>query len=127
MGKPVWTADVHKRGAVFAHTDACLRSAMTYNAGLCRYLCWQQVPQPKGHKDRGDTRFDGGFGVYDAPEPWGPWTTAYFTLKRDIGPGEHGDFPARWMSPDGRTLHLVFSGDDAFSVRRATVRLRPAR
>ena len=22
-----------------------------------------------------DTRFQGGFGIYDAPEPWGPWTT----------------------------------------------------
>jgi len=25
------------------------------------------------------------------------------------------------MSADGTTVHLVFSGDDAFSVRRATV------
>jgi hypothetical protein len=27
------------------------------------------------------------------------------------------------MSADGKTLHLVFSGEDSFSVRRATVRL----
>jgi hypothetical protein len=122
-GKPVWTAELRKRGAVFTHKDGCLRSAMTYNAGLRRYLWWQQVPQPKGHKDRGDTRFEGGFGVYDAPEPWGPWTTAYFTPKWDVGPGEHGDFPSKWTSADGKTLHLVFSGEDAFSVRKATVRL----
>jgi hypothetical protein len=25
------------------------------------------------------------------------------------------------MSPDGKTLHLVFSGDDCFSVRKATL------
>jgi hypothetical protein len=25
------------------------------------------------------------------------------------------------MSADGKTLHLVFSGDDCFSVRRATL------
>ena len=122
-GTPVWTTDVRRRGAAFAHPGGCLRSAMTYHAGLGRYLWWQQVPQPAGHKDRGDTRFDGGFGVYDAPEPWGPWTAAYFTPRWDVGPGEHGDFPAKWMSADGKTLHLVFSGDDAFSVRRATVRL----
>jgi hypothetical protein len=121
-GKPVWTADVRKRGAAFTHKDSCLRSAMTYNAGLRRYLWWQQVPQPKGHKDRGDTRFEGGFGVYDAPEPWGPWTTVYFTPKWDVGPGEHGDFPSKWTSADGRTAYLVFSGDDAFSVRKATFR-----
>jgi hypothetical protein len=123
-GRPAWTADVRRRGAVFTNPDGCLRSAVTYNAGLKRYLWWQQIPQPPGAKDRGDTRFAGGFGVYDAPEPWGPWTTAYHTPKWDVGPGEHADFPAKWMSGDGRTLHLVFSGDDAFAVRRATVRLR---
>ena len=32
-GKPVWTADVRRRGAAFAHPGGCLRSAMTYNAG----------------------------------------------------------------------------------------------
>jgi hypothetical protein len=37
-----------------------------------------------------------------------------------VGPGEHGDFPAKWMSEDGRAAWLVFSGDDAFSVRQAT-------
>jgi hypothetical protein len=123
-GEPLWTSDVRRRGAAFDHPDGCLRSAMTYNAGLGRYLWWQQVPQPPGHQDRGDTRFEGGFGVYDAPAPWGPWTTAWFTPKWDVGPGEHGDFPAKWMSEDGTTLHLVFSGDDSFSVRRATLRLR---
>jgi hypothetical protein len=106
---------------VFEHRDACLRSAMTYNAGVERYLWWQAIPQPPGHKDRGDTRFEGGFGIYDAPEPWGPWTTVFFTRRWDVGPGEHGDFPAKWMSSDGRTLHLVFSGEDSFSVRKATL------
>jgi hypothetical protein len=27
------------------------------------------------------------------------------------------------MSRDGTTLHLVFSGDDSFSIRRATLRV----
>ena len=123
-GKPVWAADIRKRGAVFRHKDGCLRSAMTYCAPLRRYLWWQHVPAPKGSRDRGDTRFEGGFGIYDAPEPWGPWTTAFYTEKWDVGPGEHGDFPTKWMSKDGRELYLVFSGEDSFSVRKATLRLR---
>ena len=122
--RPAWTRDITKRGAVFRNPDACLRSAITWNAGLNRYLWWQAIPQPPGHRDRGDTRFEGGFAIYDAPEPWGPWTTAFFTPKWDVGPGEHGAFPAKWMSTDGRELFLVFSGEDAFSVRKATVRLR---
>lgn len=123
-GEPVWSRNLADRGAVFTHPDACLRSAMTWCAPLKRYLWWQHLPLPPGAKDRGDTRFEGGFAVYDAPEPWGPWTTAFFTERWDTGPGEHGDFPAKWMSADGTTLHLVFSGEDAFSVREATVRLR---
>jgi hypothetical protein len=117
--KPAWTRDIARRAAVFEHPDRCLRSAITYHPGLRRYLWWQALPQPAGHRDRGDTRFTGGFGIYDAPEPWGPWTTAFFTPRWDMGPGEHGDFPAKWMSEDGTSAWLVFSGDDAFSVRRA--------
>ena len=59
--------------------------------------------------------------VYDAPEPWGP-TTVFFTERWDVGPGETSSFPTKWMSADGRTMHLVFSGDDAFSVRKATIK-----
>ena len=125
-GQPVWTSDIAGRGAVFTNPDACLRSAITYNAALKRYLWWQQIPQPQGHRDRGDTRFEGGFGIYDAPEPWGPWTTAYFIPRWDVGPGEHADFPSRWISADGRTLFLAFSGDDTFSIRRATIKFTPA-
>jgi hypothetical protein len=123
-GNATWTRDIKERGAVFEHRDACLRSAITYCAPLKRYLWWQAIPQPAEVRDRGDTRFAGGFGIYDAPEPWGPWTTAYFTERWDVGPGEHGDFPSKWMSADGTTLRLVFSGNDAFSVRAAKLRLR---
>jgi hypothetical protein len=123
-GQPQWSRDITQRGPVFTHRDACLRSAMTYCAPLKRYLWWQHIPLPAGAKDRGDTRYTGGFAVYDAPEPWGPWTTAYFTEKWDVGPGEHGDFPTKWMSEDGKTLHLVFSGEDAFSVREVTVKVK---
>lgn len=108
-GEPVWTSDINKQGHIFEHKDACLRSGITYNKALGRYLWWQHIPNEPGHEDRGDTRFAGGFGVYDAPEPWGPWTTVYFTEKWDIGPGERAEFPTKWMSGDGKTLYLVFS------------------
>jgi hypothetical protein len=120
-GNPVWDRDVQRRGAVFEHKDACLRSGISYCAPLKRYLWWQHIPRPPGHKDRGDTRFDGGFGIYEAPEPWGPWRTVYFTEQWDVGPGERAEFPPKWISADGRTLYLTFSGDDNFCVRKATL------
>ena len=115
-GDPVWTADVALRGGVFSHDNLCLRSGITYNAALGRYIWWQHLPV-----NGSDTRSSGGFGVYDAPQPWGPWTTVYYTDQWDVGPGERGSFPAKWMSADGKTLYLVFSGNDAFSVRKATL------
>lgn len=116
-GNPVWSRDIKKRGGVFKNPGSVYRTQVTYNAGLGRYLL--------NTIGRGnDTRFHGGFGVYDAPNPWGPWTTAFFTDNWDTGPGEMNSFPTKWMSEDGRTAWLVFSGDDYFAVRKATFHLR---
>ena len=120
QGSPLWSADVQQRGPVFSHSGNCYRSGISYCAGLRRYVWCQTLPQsddPRG------PRFQGGLGIFDAPQPWGPWTTAYFTTTWDVGPGETSSFPPKWMSQDGTILHLVFSGDDHFSVRRATLEI----
>jgi CubicO group peptidase (beta-lactamase class C family) len=113
--RPTWTPSIGGRGAVFTNPGRCYRSAVTYNAGLRRYLWSQTLPGD-------DPRFAGGFGIFDAPEPWGPWTRAFFTERWDVGPGESSSIPTKWMSADGTTVHLVFSGNDAFSVRRGTLK-----
>jgi CubicO group peptidase (beta-lactamase class C family) len=118
-GQPLWSKEIAERGAVFTHRGRCYRSGITYNYGLKRYL-WVHI-FPGTESKKADTRFEGGLAVYDAPEPWGPWTTLYFTEKWDVGPGETASFPTKWMSEDGKTLYLVFSGDDCFSVRRASL------
>jgi CubicO group peptidase (beta-lactamase class C family) len=113
---PVWSRDLKERGGVFKNPGSVYRTQVTYHPVLKRYLL--------NTIGRGnDTRFHGGFGVYDAPEPWGPWTTAFFTDNWDVGPGETNSFPTKWMSADGRTAWLVFSGDDYFSARQATFHL----
>jgi CubicO group peptidase (beta-lactamase class C family) len=118
-GEPLWTKRIAERGAIFTHRSRCYRSGITFDAGLRRYLWVQIIPGTEGKK--ADTRFEGGFAIYDAPEPWGPWTTAFFTEKWDVGPGESASFPTRWMSADGKTLYLVYSGGDSFSVRKAVL------
>ncbi len=111
-----WSHDIAARAAVFTHPGRCYRSGISYNAGLQRYLWCQVLPGP-------GPRFAGGFAIYDAPEPWGPWTTAFFTEAWDVGPGETSSIPTKWISDDGTTIHLVFSGDDHFSVRRGELKL----
>ena len=113
-GEPQWSDDPAGRAGVLENPGRVYRSSVSYNAGLGRYMACVILPEE-------DTRFEGGFAVYDAPEPWGPWTTAYYADKWDVGPGESCHFPTKWMSEDGRTVHMVFSGEDHFSVRRATV------
>ncbi len=119
-GAPVWSKNIGDRGGVFKNPGAVYRTQVTYNPALKRYLL--------NTIGRGnDTRFHGGFGIYDAPTPWGPWTTAFFTDNWDVGPGETNSFPTKWMSEDGRTAWLVFSGDDYFSARKATFDIAPRR
>ena len=113
-GRPSWTADIARREAAFTHPGRCGRSSLGHDAGLGRYLWVQVLPGV-------EPRVRGGLGIYDGPEPWGPWTTVYFAEDWDVGPGESAGLPTRWMSADGRVLHLVFSGRDGFSVRRATL------
>jgi hypothetical protein len=120
-GRPLWTLDIERRGSVFSHPGMCYRNGITYNAGLKTYL-WCQIHPDSKHAQ--GPRFQGGFGVYEAPEPWGPWRTVYFTRNWDVGPGETSSFPSKWISPDGKTAYLVFSGDDYFSVRKVTFILK---
>jgi hypothetical protein len=102
QGLPVWTSDINRRGAVFANPAGCQRVDVVYNPTLNRYL------MALGYNHAG------AWGIFDAPEPWGPWTTVFHTGsgEADWGiPGTHGyRIPAKWIARDGRTLTLVFSG-----------------
>jgi CubicO group peptidase (beta-lactamase class C family) len=109
--KPVWTADVVRRGTVFDYPANCERIDAVYDAGLGRYL------MALGYDHTG------GWGLFDAPQPWGPWTTVLHR-EWDVA-GTHGyRLPAKWISRDGRQLTLVFSGvkpNDAFCTRTLTL------
>jgi len=118
---PVWTKEISQRGAVFSFPRSCNRIDATYNAPLGRYLMTVRSRAQNGGRNQ--------FSIYDAPEPWGPWTTVYYTEQwkgeplsaSNGGWGESLHIPSKWISADGKTFYLVFSGDDAFAVRKATL------
>ena len=119
--RPVWTREIEARGPLLVEPARCYRTMASYNPGLRRYFLCVTTPPVRDMSSRGrehDLRFRGGFRIYDAPEPWGPWTCVYRTEEWDVGPGESCSLPTKWMSEDGRTCHLLFSGNDNFSVRR---------
>ena len=110
-GQPSWSSEIADRAAVFREDGKCYRSGVSYNRSLQIYL-WV-------HTHAGDSRFEGGFSVRTALEPWGPWAVAFTTDAWDVGPGESASFPTKWIAADGRSAWLLFSGDDCFSLRRA--------
>ncbi|MBN1816324.1 MAG: hypothetical protein JW828_03130, partial [Sedimentisphaerales bacterium] len=121
-GGPVWERDISLRKPVFIHPGRCYRSSVAYHPGISRYLWWQVLPGDAGPgHDKHDTRWEGGFGIYDAPEPWGPWTTAFYTEQWDVGPGESASIPTSWIHEEDNTFYLVFSGQDCFSVRKGWI------
>jgi hypothetical protein len=102
-----------ERGAVAVRNGASLGDTMEHHDMLNASLFAPLVDAIAGGQP--EAKRAGG------SAPWGPWTTVYYTDRWDVGPGETSSFPPKWMSVDGTIVHLVFSGDDAFSVRRATI------
>lgn len=120
---PRWSRALSERAGVFRQENGVRRSEVVYNAWMDRYLLALgfdgATPELMG------TGTEGAWGLFDAPEPWGPWTTVYFTPRWDIADTHSYRLPAKWIQDGGRTVHLVFSGRpfegtnyDAFCVRR---------
>jgi len=118
--KPIWTDRVENRKPVFTDPNGVgwgVRAV--YNKGIHRYLLTIF---------HGGADGDGSWGIFDAPEPWGPWTTvAYYTNWIDGKPKFSFDFPVKWISSDGQTLWMVFSGTgiyDSFNIIKGKLILR---
>jgi len=127
-GAPVWVMDSALAQPVFADPNGVTPGSVVYHPGLKRFLltCFHVGP--------------GQLGVFDAPNPWGPWTTvAYYEDWGQMGAAGEGltcGFPQKWMSADGLTLWSIFSvyGDgakqginahDRFNLVKASLRLLP--
>jgi hypothetical protein len=120
-GSARWKTDLESRAGILSRFGACYRPSVTFHGALGRYLLVHARPNARSRDAAGkiDARFHGGLTIYESPQPWGPWSLAFDLDEWDVGPGDSASFPAKWISADGRTLHLVFSGNDSFSVRRA--------
>ena len=105
-GYPRWSPDIDRRRPIFSDPRGTQRIAMAHNRALERYLL------TTAHDDGSGATHTPALGVFDAPEPWGPWTTVYYS---DTWSSEgwmiHHKFPTAWMSADGRTMWLAFSGE----------------
>lgn len=120
-GAPIWSPDINARKPVFEDArNGVMRTSVIYNPGIKRYiLVVQQVTRYKDLNSR-----KGYIGIYDAPEPWGSWSTVLFAHPWDIGSPPHlqnsaypGDaktvywnFSPKWWSNDGKQFVMVYTG-----------------
>jgi len=122
-GSPIWSGDIKNRKPIFTDANGTQRIAMTYNAAVRRYILTTSH-LPPGKK----TTHTAALGIFDAPEPWGPWMTVYYDHDWSKGARTyHHKFPTKWMSSDGKTMWLLFSGLDggyySFCLRKATLEI----
>ena len=104
-GDPLWSPDIEQRRPTFTDPRGVQRIGLTYNAALQRYIL------VTAHDDGSGATHTPALVVFDAPEPWGPWTTVYYDDAWSAdGWMIHHKFPTAWMSADGRTMWLAFSG-----------------
>ena len=133
-GKPTWGPLTAKQ-PVFENPEGtgwCVSAS--YNPGLKRYL----VATEHGTSERSS------LGIYDAPAPWGPWTTVKsWSVEEPFGADREGStldwgqnvfflsFVPKWWSADGTEFSLTFTGagrgknNDSFNTIRGRFVLRP--
>jgi hypothetical protein len=131
-GNTVWTKDEALSQPIFRYPLMTGENHVSYNKGLKRYILGnfsfldkESVPTPY-HQKWPDTVWRSQLTLFEAPEPWGPWSLFY----QDDDWGTYGDyqpnFPTKWMSEDGKTMWMVSSGsydDYNFTVQKLTLEL----
>lgn len=107
-GNAKWTSDFAAKQPVFRDPGKMIwHLSVSYNAGLNRYLL------SKPHFVEGDRKWQdvASLGIFDAPNPWGPWTTVtYEDNFVDSKAKFNYILPTKFMSKDGKTMWMAWSG-----------------
>jgi hypothetical protein len=106
-GAPRWVRNVRERKPTWADAaQGTHRIAVSYNPGLKRYLLTTITIDRSGWMS-----------LYDAPEPWGPWTHVH----TEHNPERWGtltiifSFVNKWLSADGRDFVIVHTKNDRWA------------
>jgi hypothetical protein len=104
-GETRWTRDLTRKHPVFEDPNGVgWNVSVVFNPGLKRYLLITEHTETHAGK----------FGLFDAPEPWGPWTTVAYDEAWGHGHVEvstfYWNFSPKWLSADGSRFTLIFTG-----------------
>ncbi|NOY61671.1 MAG: DUF4185 domain-containing protein [Gammaproteobacteria bacterium] len=103
-GDALWSSELRDRMPVFRDKNGVgWNVSVSYNKGLGRYLLMTEHSESLA----------GRIGIYEAPSPWGPWSTIYYGI---FGSGDveqsafYYNFSNKWLSGDGRNFVMIFTG-----------------
>jgi hypothetical protein len=99
---PIWTPNIEERVPVFEDANGVgWTVSVSYNPGLDRYFLITE------HRET----YSANMGIFDAPEPWGPWTTVeYYDNWGGTEETFFWNFSTKWLSEDGREFTLIYTG-----------------
>ncbi len=115
--QPTWSTDPTNRQPVFEDSNGVgWNLSVSYSAPLGRYILSTEHA----------ATFEGRLGMFEAPEPWGPWTTIHYAEQDgQFGNGQidttafYWNFSNKWLNSDGKNFVMVFSGigsNDSFNL-----------
>ncbi len=126
---PSWSSDDAEATAIFRYPLMTGEDHVSYNPGIERYILGNYgfyddttgKPRPYHHGPLPDSVEPSQLTLFEAPEPWGPWSLFY----RDDRWGTYGDyqpnFPDKYMREDGLEMCMVSAGtfdDYNFTVQK---------
>jgi hypothetical protein len=115
-GKPVWKGRFEDRKPVFHDSNGYIwHVGVTFIPGAGRFFLTKPHNAPGANRalPEGDRKKVAGLGVFDAPAPWGPWTTVYYADRFFDALFKFTYFiPAKYL--DGRSLWLAWSGNPEY-------------
>lgn len=99
---PTWTADLAARQPVLSNPNGVgWNVSAIHNDPLNTYFLTTEHYATSG----------GNIAIYDAPEPWGPWTTTLYEDNwQGLGSTFFWNFSNKWLSADGRDFTLIYTG-----------------
>ncbi|MFL5338383.1 MAG: Ig-like domain-containing protein [Geminicoccaceae bacterium] len=130
---PAWRLGSKGSKPIFVDLAGTVRPIITYDPGLRRYLL------TVAHAKRDTTEVAHKVGIFEAPNPWGPWRTISYVdnfLGMTGGSFFGVNFPVKWQTDSGATLWASFSCyntagspcgqyHDRFNLIRATLDVAP--
>ncbi len=129
---PGWSKEEAEAKPVFRNPRMTGENHVSYNSGLQRYIMGNYSftdetgsPMPYHQTKLWDPeRQRSQLTLFEAPEPWGPWSLFYQDDNWGVSGGYQPVFPTKWMSEDGKTMWMVYSGSEEdynFTVQKVTL------